>query len=138
MAGSNKESTLHNSAFIDHNSSLTPVYHLHGARPDLLDLTEDQVGAMICLVFAREGDSCLLPLAWRYEQPEPSPDDPLRPFRPFCRRALDVETMALAKADLEADGWHVTGRLELYFNGRYSEDNFWHYLQRYLHPVEDS
>ena len=113
-------------------SAAIAVYRWRGARPPLLDLDAYQTGTLLCLVFTREGDCSLLPLAWRNEQPDPYDDDPFRPPYPISENALDVETMAQAKAELEGDGWQVSGRLDLHFTGRHTDARFWRGLEPFL------
>lgn len=126
------QSDHHHSSFIIHNASLVRVYHWRGGRPRVLDLTAEQNGWTICLVLTREGDCRLFPVAWLYEEPDPCDDDPFRPPYPIAEGALDAETLALTKAELESDGWQVTGRLDLHFGGRHTDPRFWQKLQPYL------
>ena len=124
------ETSLHNSSFLIHNSTLVPIYHLRGARPLLFDLDNHQSGWTILLILHREGDCCLLPLAW--QQDVPGPDDDHLPPASFHANALDSEALELTLTDLKQDGWHVNGRLDVHFTGRHTEANFWQKIQPYL------
>ena len=123
------------STLLPQSVATVPLYRWRGARPEVLDLETDQQGALLCLLFGREGDCCLLPLAWRHEQVDPELDDPLSPPLLLLERALSSEEMALAKADLEADGWHLQGRLNLYFTGRYTDNRFWQSVSPFLRDL---
>lgn len=105
---------------LPHDSAAVPVYHWRGARPFLLDLSEADVGWATALVLARQGEVCLLPLAWDRNLPDVG-----LPARPFAADALDREALRLTLADLEGDGWGVSGRLEVRFVGQFAADDFW-------------
>ncbi len=126
----NKQDSAHQ---IDaRNSTFISVLQWRGARPDILDLNEDQTGNLLCLLFVREGDCCALPLAWRYEQAQADPVDPLQPTIPFTEQALDLETMRMAQRSLEQDGWRVSGRLDLHFEGAWTGPRFWQQIEIFL------
>lgn len=112
-------------------SSLFPAYHWRGARPHLLDLNAAQSGWAICLVLNREGDCCLLPVAWLHEQPDPEEEDPLRPPYPIAGGAFDEATLQLTIAEFEQEGWEVTGRLDATFTGRETDPHFQQHLRPY-------
>ncbi len=117
-----------NTPHLPHDSAAVPVYHWRGARPFPLDLAEADTGAAALLLLARQGDVCLLPLAWERNLT----DDRGPSGRPFAADALDREAFQLMLADLERDGWRVAGRLDVRFNGRYADDGFW---ERTLAPL---
>jgi hypothetical protein len=117
--------------------ALTPLYFWRGARPDLLDLSSDQTGWAVALVLSREGDCCLLPIAWLNETPEQDYEDYLR-FIPTAAAnliqadALDRKALQLTLADLERDGWQVNGRLDIHFTGSAVAPDFWPTTLAYL------
>lgn len=105
--------------------ALAPIYHWRGARPWLLDLSEDEAGWMVTLCLQREGDCCLLPLAWQRGVPQTD----LQPARPvpyptINSEALDEGAAKLLLNDLRGDGWRVTGRLDWHFTGRETNAHF--------------
>lgn len=113
-------------------TSFVPLWQWRGARPRLLDLDENQAGSLLCLLLVRDGDCCLLPLAWRYEQVAVEPRDPLQPTLPFAQAAIDGEAMRLAQSSLEQDGWRVSGRLDLHFHGLEATAHFWRQIETFL------
>jgi len=117
--------------------ALTPLYFWRGARPDLLDLDSDQVGWAIALVLSREGDCCLLPIAWLNEIAGQDHEDYLR-LNPAAAahliqaNALDQEALQLTLSDLERGGWQVSGRLDVHFTGCVVTPDFWPSTRAYL------
>jgi len=118
-------------------AALAHIYHWPGPRPALLDLDAEQNGDIIGLLFARRDDRCLLPVAWRYGRLDPDCDDLPHPLLPVEEDALDSEQLAHTKAQLEADGWQLQGRLDLFFTGRQVGPHFWHYLGNFLRDYQD-
>lgn len=115
--------------------ALIPVYHWQGARLPLLDLEEDQRGGSTWLIYTREGEHCLIPLAWFIETPGLA-DDP-RPFftgLPCQIDPLDPVALTLTLSNLHSDGWRMIGRLDVNFTGRYADPTFEAALQPYLPP----
>lgn len=116
-----------------HNFSFIPVYHWRGARPVLVDLEPSQRGWLVCLCLQREGDVCLLPLAWDTDafMEEPNPDDNL-PAPTFHTQAQDNTAVRLTLNNLQQSGWQINGRLTLHFTGCHTEPNFHQNTQHYL------
>lgn len=117
-------------------AALIPLLHWRGAIPWLLDLDNSQTGWAISLVLTRQGECCLLPLAWLRDAPNWD-DDRFTPIphtysTAFAADALDSETLHLALADLEGEGWEVSGRLDAHFTGRLADPDFWPNLHSYL------
>lgn len=113
---------------------LIPIYHWRGAMPWLLELDSSQAGWVVTLLFGRQGECCLLPVAWLHDELGWD-DDRLPPgytHPNFAADALDDDLLKLALAELEGEGWEVRGRLELHFTGRLAEMEFWPHLQSYL------
>lgn len=104
--------------------SLVPLYQWRGARPRVLDLPPEQSGWLACLLLAREGDCCLLPLAWYEEQPDPWRDVPWHEPQPLAAGALEQDMARLLEAMLLGDGWQLRGRLILDFTGCRAVANF--------------
>ena len=100
-----------------------PLYHWRGARPWLLDLAEDEGGWLVCLCLQREGDCCLLPLAWEKTVVELAEAHPT-----IHTTALDSEAVQLTLSDMQRDGWHINGRLHLHFIGHQQDPTFTQYL----------
>lgn len=125
-----KEETMNNQP---QYTSLVPVYHWRGARPWLVDLEPYQTGWLVCLCLQREGDVCLLPLAWEAEAmpEEPCLDDCL-PFPTLNTQALESTAVRLTLNDLQQSGWQINGRLTLHFTGCHTEPNFHQNTQHYL------
>ncbi|MCP4356408.1 MAG: hypothetical protein GY796_00095 [Chloroflexi bacterium] len=121
------------STYANHHTSLIPIYHWRGARPALIDLEPDQAGWLVSLCLQRDGDVCLLPLAWDTNMPTDKPDpDDIAPIPTFHTQALDNTAVHLTLADLKQCGWKVSGRLTLHFSGADSEPNFEQTTQSYL------
>lgn len=105
-----------------------PAMRWYGWRPPFLDHRAEDRGKHVVLVLEREGDTGLMPCAmisycdafnaWH----DLSEVDTLR-----CAwgHGAHTETLDLAVRQLEADGWHVTGRLLIEFVGVWAEDDFW-------------
>ena len=126
------------SPFNPHPSSLIPLYLWHGARPRILDQPPEQAGRLVCLLFAREGECCLLPIAWHEELPDPLQSVPWHQPQPLASGTLPPETMRYLEAILLGDGWQLTGRLLLQFTGREAVADFQQYINHLLntHPQE--
>lgn len=116
-------------------TALIPIYHWRGGRPRLLDLETDQDGSLIGLLLTREGDCCLLPIAWLYDQPRAGDDDPLRPTIPQEKQALDQPTLDLILNQLTHEGWEISGRLDMHFTGLHTTPHFWQNLHPLLSPT---
>jgi hypothetical protein len=112
-----------------------PVYHWFGPRPELLDLAPDRRGWLICLSLQRDGDLCLLPLAWdqlQHSQDDPRPRlTPLPPATPHTQ-AFHRQQVEQIVQQLVQDGWQVNGRLTLHFSGAESEPHFDQITHQYL------
>jgi hypothetical protein len=122
---------MKNDTFTMHGSSLVPIYRWRGARPYLLDLDGYQVGWTIILVLTREGDCCLLPVAWQREHPDLDEERLPLPVH-FYTDAVDRESFDLTLADLERDGWQISGRLDVHFTGCQADPDFWQNVRAYL------
>ena len=109
-----------------------PIIRWHGWRPMPLDMEAGEQGGQAFLVFNREGDLALLPTATisyicyaplgngdRWE------DHGIIPVHVASSAAADRPTIWRAVRELEADGWHVIGRLHATFQGIDTEDDFW-------------
>ncbi len=109
-----------------------PIIRWHGWRPMPLDMEAGEQGGQAFLVFNREGDLALLPTATisylcyaplgngdRWE------DHGINPVHVDYSAAADRPTIWHAVHELEADGWHVIGRLHATFQGIDTEDDFW-------------
>ena len=116
-------------------TALIPIYHWRGARPRLLDLQTDQQGCLISLLLTRQGDCCLLPIAWVYDQPRDNDPDPLRPTIPQEHQALDQPTLDLILNQLTHEGWEISGRLDMNFTGIHTTPHFWQNLHPFLSPT---
>ncbi|MCI0396698.1 MAG: hypothetical protein L0332_34820 [Chloroflexi bacterium] len=122
------------------SSALIPIFHWRGARPWLLDLDSYQSGWAICLVLVREGDCCLLPVAWQQDTPALDDDDRWPSLPALCpwahptfhADALDHEALNLTLAGLRQEGWHVSGRLDVHFHGHDTTPDFWPEIHAYL------
>lgn len=117
-----------------HHTSLVPVYYWCGARPHLTDLESDQTGWLTCLCLHREGDLCLLPLAWQVNAPDE--DDPLTPnvfpYPTITTKALDETAVSLTLHQLQQDGWRINGQLTLTFTGCDAVPDFTQAYRQYL------
>ena len=119
-----------------------PVYHWYGPRPELLDLEPDRRGWLICLNLQRDGDLCLLPLAW--DQIQRSEDDlrprltPLPPPTPHTQ-AFHQQQIQQTIQQLTAEGWQINGRITLHFTGTDTEPHFDQTIHQYLwqSPAKD-
>lgn len=113
--------------------SFVPVYYWRGARPTLADLEPYQTGWLVCLTLTREGDVCLLPLAWDHDAPlEDSTIDDNLPAPTFHTQAQDNTAVRLTLNELQQSGWQVNGRLTIHFTGCDTEPNFHQNTQTYL------
>ena len=114
------------------SAAALPVIRWYGWRPMPLDMEAGQQGGQAFLVFDREGDLALLPTATisylcyaplgdgdRWE------DHGVVPVRVAHSAAVNQATLRRAVRELEADGWHVVGRLHATFQGIDTEDDFW-------------
>ncbi|RMD51075.1 MAG: hypothetical protein D6835_03700 [Candidatus Thermofonsia bacterium] len=123
MTQNNPQTT---SSYIIHNSAIVPVYYFRGALPPLMDTEPDHNGWLICLSLSREGDTCLLPLAWESQQI--TADDPrprLTPLQSTTHtHALYSSAVKNTLAQLQNNGWHINGRLTIHFTGADTEPNF--------------
>ncbi len=116
-----------------HLTALVPIYHWRGARPWLIDLESHQTGWLTALSLQREGDICLLPLAWEAETPEDSSFYARqRPYPGIQTDALDSTAVTLTLAQLQQDGWQINGRLTIQFTGTDTDPNF---QQTYLNDL---
>lgn len=113
-------------------ASALPVIHWHGWRPTPLDLGAGEQGGQAFLVFGREGDLALLPTAtisYLCYAPLGSGDrwenHGIVPVQVAYSAAADRPTIWRTVRELEADGWHVVGRLHATFQGIDTEDDFW-------------
>jgi hypothetical protein len=113
------------------SAALVPVLHWRGARSDILDLSRDQSGWVLALVLVREGDCCLLPVAWLYEQPA-EVEEHLPPGYPLEADALHSGAFKQTMIELDREGWQVSGRLEIHFTGQDVEPNFWPAVEAHL------
>src|SRR5690606_41117261 len=93
-------------------------------RPRVLDLPPEQSGWLVCLLLAREGDCCLLPLAWYEEQPDPWQDVPWHEPQPLAVDVLEKDMAHMLETILVGDGWQLRGRLILDFTGCEAVANF--------------
>ena len=98
------DSTLH---FIDYHSAIVPVYYCLGARLRVLDLDPSQGGQTVALLLQRDGDCALLPIA----------DTIMRSDGQRWQRGHAAETISHATTALERDGWELTGKLTITFEG---------------------
>lgn len=135
MKNQSHKKSLHNSPFIIHNATtLVPIYHLRGARHQLLDLEPEQIGWLTCLTLHREGDLSLLPLAWQINTPdehhEQNPEQ--HPYPTIHTQALQETAVTLTLQQLQQDGWQINGQLTLTFTGRDAINNFQKTYQQYL------
>jgi hypothetical protein len=109
-----------------------PIIRWRGWRPLPLDMTADEQGGQVFLVFDRQGDLALLPTATvtyicyaplgngkRWE------DYGVDPVSVSYSAAAARHAVMQAVHELEADGWHVIGRLHATFHGVDTEDDFW-------------
>ena len=130
------DTPLHNSSFIIHNSTVVPVYHWRGARPHPLDLDQDQSGWAVCLYLVRQGECCLLPIAWQadgyQDEEEILQTSCWLPAATFATQALDQEALSLTLGDLRRDGWAVNGRLVVTFTGTEVDSRFNERVEAYL------
>ena len=106
----------------------TPIFRWRGARPFLLDLQPDDTGSAILLALSRQGECCLLPVAWEQNLPSLPLHSPLT----FHENALDQEAFHLTLSDLLTDGWQISGRIDIRFTGQYTIPNFWQTIQTNL------
>lgn len=112
-----------------------PVYYWYGPRPELFDLEPDRHGWLICLSFQRDGDLCLLPLAW--DQIQHSEDDqrpyltPLPPATPHTEAYHQQQVRQIVQ-QLTAEGWQLNGRITLHFTGAESKPNVDQMIDQYL------
>jgi hypothetical protein len=113
-------------------ASGTSIIRWHGWRPLPLDMVRNQQGGQVFLVLDREGDLALLPtasIAYLCNAPldgrETRPQDGLDPVEVIYSAATDRGVIERAVAEMEADGWEVTGRLQATFQGVDTEDDFW-------------
>lgn len=116
-----------------HNFDLIPVYHWRGARPLIADLDPIQTGWLVCLSLSREGDLCLLPLAWE----ETTPEDDIMPVHNIPAPTINTQAfqstaITQTLADLKSAGWTVNGRFTITFNGKDTIPNFQQHIQQYL------
>jgi hypothetical protein len=116
-------------------ASALPIIRWHGWRPMPFDMSSDEQGGQVFLVFGREGDLALLPTATvtyvcyaplgngdRWE------DHGIDPVSVSYSAAAARHAVWRAVRDLEADGWRVVGRLLATFHGVDTEDDFWQRL----------
>ena len=115
-------------------SSLVPLYHWRGVPPPVLDLHPEQVGWLVCLLFAREGDCCLLPLAWYSEQPDPWRDVPWHEPQPLAAGTVERGLVHTLQTMLLGDGWQLRGRMVLDFTGYEAVTNFGEQIDVVLGP----
>jgi hypothetical protein len=115
-------------------ASALPIIRWRGWRPLLLDMTSDEQGGQVFLVFGREGDLALLPTATvTYVCYEPlgagdrwdAAQHGIDPVSVSYSAAATDHAVWAAVRDLEADGWRVIGRLLATFHGVDTEDDFW-------------
>ncbi len=124
---------FHNSAFRLQPCALIPVYHWRGARPWLLDLEPEQSGWLIGLCLHREGDICLLPLAWQINNLEEENQDPSPyPHPQWHTAAHDQNAISLTLANMQRDDWQVQGHLTVHFSGRETRPDFNRQTRSYL------
>lgn len=132
---------MNNSSFIIHNSTTVPVYHWRGAHPLILDCQPDHTGWLICLQLTREGDTCLIPLAWDTnafpDEMEEAELNDILPIPTFHTQALDKTAVSHTLHQLHADGWQINGRLNITFTGSHSEPNFQQNYEQYLWQTPD-
>ncbi len=108
-----------------------PAYHWFGARPRLLDLERYEQGWALALVLQREGDCCLVPLAWLYEQPQ-SDDDRLPDTWPLETEAVHETALNQILRQWQLEGWEVRGRIEIRFSGTDTDPQFWPTIRSHL------
>ena len=114
-------------------TSLVPVYYWRGARPSLIDLDAHQTGWLVCLSLTREGDSCLLPLAWQADSvPDSQQPDQTIPVITTATTALDSTAVTLTLHDLQQVGWEINGRLTIQFTGQDADPHFTETNNSYL------
>ncbi len=124
---------MNNSSFIIHDFSLVPVYYWRGARFSLVDLEPHESGWLVCLALTREGENCLLPLAWdRSAAIEETITEDILPPPTFHTQAHDSTAVRLTLNELQQSGWQVNGRLTIHFTGCDTEPNFHQNTQTYL------
>ncbi len=100
---------------IEWRSAPMPVYYCLGTRPTILQLDPAQTGWTLCLIFQRNEQTALLPISDLTES-----TDGQHIFLPSQQT-----TVQHTCADLKQDGWELTGRIGIRFNGSESADTFW-------------
>jgi len=112
-------------------SAIVPIYYFRGALPPIFDIAPDHDGWLTCLSLSRDGDTCLLPLAWETRQV--TPDDARTETWPTSHsHSLSAEAVHLTLADLEQYGWQVNGRFTIHFTGAHTDPTFHQTIQQYL------
>lgn len=115
------------------STAFIPVYYWRGARPALADLEPHQTGWLVCLSLTREGDVCLLPLAWDQDAPlNELSSAAVLPIPTFHTQALDNTAVRLTLNDLQQSGWQVNGRLTVHFTGADADPDFQKNIHHYL------
>ncbi len=113
------------------STTVLPIYHWFGARPRLLDLECSQQGWTLALLLQREGDCCLVPLAWLYEQPQ-SDDDRLPNGWPLESEAIHESALNQLLRQWQLEGWEIRGRIEIRFMGTDTDPQFWPTIRSHL------
>lgn len=117
--------------FIPHISTFLPVYHWFGARPQILDLERHEKGWLLALVLQREGECCLTPLAWLYEQPHPD-DERISETWPLSTESIHKTTLEYQLRQWQLEGWELCGRIEITFTGTETDSQFWPTIHSHL------
>jgi hypothetical protein len=112
-----------------------PAMRWCGWRPPFLDHRADERGGHLVLMLEREGETMLLPCAmitYCFAFPAWEGWQEADALRRTWGDGADAQVLDLAVHQLEADGWHVTGRLVIEFVGVLAEDDFWQQVQAVL------
>lgn len=125
------------SLFSTLSTTALPTYHWFGARPRLLDLEQYEQGWALALILQREGDCCLVPLAWSYEQPHPE-DDRLSAGWPLDTEAVHESVLNQMLKQWQLEGWQVRGRIEIRFTGTETDLEFWPTVRSHLWHDQDN
>ena len=121
-------------------TSFVPIYHWRGARPQLVDLEPDQTGWLTCLCLHRQGDLCLLPLAWQVDalDEHDTPTTTPHPHTTIYTTALDAAAVSQTLQQLQQESWQISGQLTLTYTGRDTTANFEQTYSQYLWQTPQS
>ena len=103
-----------------HVASCSTVLRWRGWRPPFLDHEAWEQADELVIVLEREGDLALLPCKVE------------RPVGAETCDTLGVHDALATVRELNAEGWHVVGRLCVTFVGQEAEDHFWEATLRSL------